>query len=74
MKKAFMVTTTATFANKGKEALKRNGISAQIKKIQGGTAAGCLFALELPLDNLLKAQEILERENIRIILTKEVEA
>ncbi len=67
MNKVKLVTTTSTFSNKGREILKQNGISAEIKKVQGGTAAGCLFGIVVSADNAQRALEILEQNNIRII-------
>lgn len=68
MNKVKFVTTTSTFSNKGREVLKQNGISAEIKKVQGGTAAGCLFGIVVSVDDAQKAKEILEQNNIKIIL------
>lgn len=68
MNKVKFVTTTSTFSNKGRELLKQNGISAEIKKVQGGTAAGCLFGIVVSADDAQKANEILEQNNIKIIL------
>ena len=67
MNKVKLVTTTSTFSNKGREILKQNGISAEIKKVQGGTATGCLFGIVVSADNAQRALEILEQNNIRII-------
>ncbi len=68
MNKVKFVTTTSTFSNKGREILRQNGISAEIKKVQGGTAAGCLFGIVVSADDAQKAMEILEQNNIKIIL------
>ncbi len=68
MNKVKFVTTTSTFSNKGREILKQYGISAEIKKVQGGTAAGCLFGIVVSVDDAQKAKEILEQNNIKIIL------
>ncbi len=72
MVKVLMVTTTATFAEKGKDVLQRNGISSRVKKIQGGTAAGCLFGIMVDVDDYQKAIELLKDANVRVISVKEV--
>lgn len=61
------VTTTSTFSNKGREILMKNGISAYIKKVQGGTAAGCLFGIVVSADDAKRALLLLEENNIKII-------
>ncbi len=72
MRKIQLVTTTATYANKAKAVLKLQGIAAEVRKAQGGTAAGCLYSVVLSADDLWRAKEILEAENIRIISEREV--
>lgn len=72
MKKVQFVTTTATFANKARDVLKSYGIVADIKKVQGGTAAGCLFGITVDDTMFKKTQEVLNEQNIRIVTTKEV--
>ena len=72
MRKVQLVTTTATLANKGSDILKTNGIPCEIKKVQGGTAAGCLFGIEVPYNVVDRALEILKASNVRIISKKEV--
>ncbi len=72
MKKVQFVTTTATFASKGKEVLKSNGIPCEIKKVQGGTAAGCLFGITVGEAFAAKAKRLLLDTDVRIILIKEV--
>lgn len=67
MMKVQLVTTTATYANKAKSVLKNHGISAEVKKAQGGTAAGCLYGVVVSVNDLGRAKDILEKENIRII-------
>lgn len=70
MNKVKFVTTTSTFSNKGREILRQNGIFAEIKKVQGGTAAGCLFGIVVSAEDAQKAMEILEQNNIKIILVE----
>ena len=67
MNKVKFVTTTSTFSNKGREILKQNGISAEIKKVQGGTAAGCLFGIVVSAEDAQKAMQLLEENNVKII-------
>ncbi len=72
MKKVQFVTTTATYANKARDVLKSNGIVSEVNKIQGGTAAGCLFGITVDEAFSKKVYEILTEQNIRIISVKEV--
>lgn len=72
MKKVQLVTTTATFAGKARDILKNNGISAEIKKVQGGTAAGCLFGIVVAEAAAGRAVKLLGEANIRIISQREV--
>ncbi len=72
MQKIQLVTTTATYANKAKSVLKNHGIMAEVKKAQGGTAAGCLYGVVISFDDVERAKSILDNENIRIISTREV--
>lgn len=72
MEKVLLATTTATFANKGKDILEKNGINSEIRKLQGGTAVGCLFGIVVSGGDRLRAEKLLEKENIRIISVKEV--
>lgn len=72
LKKALMVTTTSTYANKAKDILKANGIKAEVRKVQGGTAAGCLFGIAVGVNDAARAGALLERENIKIISVREV--
>ena len=74
MKKILMVTTTATYANKGRDALKEKGIASEVRKVQGGTAAGCLFGIVIDQNDLSSAGRILDSENVRIISVREVRA
>ena len=67
MMKVQLVTTTATYANKAKSVLKNHGISVEVKKAQGGTAAGCLYGVVVSVNDLGRVKDILEKENIRII-------
>ena len=67
MNKVKFVTTTSTFSNKGREILKQNGISVEIKKVQGGTAAGCLFGIVVSAEDAQKAMQLLEENNVKII-------
>lgn len=73
MRKVQLVTTTATYANKAKTALRTKGIAAEVRKVQGGTAAGCLFGIVVAADDLGRVKSILESENVRIIAEKEVQ-
>lgn len=73
MRKVQLVTTTATFANKGKEVLKKNGIPCEIRKVQGGTAAGCLFGIVVAETAAAKAKRLLDGADVRIISLKEVQ-
>ncbi len=61
------ITTTSTFSNKGREILKQSGISCEIKRVQGGTAAGCLFGIIVSDNDWRRAKQLLEDGNIRII-------
>ncbi len=72
MKKAVFVTTTSTNANKGSEALRKNGIKNEIRKIQGGTASGCLYGIAVDGKDFIIAEKILLDTDIRIISVKEV--
>lgn len=69
-----LVTTTSTYANKAKAALRQQGIRAEVRKVQGGTAAGCLYGIVVSLDEVGRVKDILESENIRIIAEMEVKA
>lgn len=69
-----LVTTTATYANKAKASLKMQGIRAEVKKVQGGTAAGCLYGIVVSSDDVGRVKDILESENIRIIAEREVKS
>ncbi len=68
-----LVTTTATYANKAKVLLREQGISAEVKKVQGGTALGCLFGITVSAGDIGRAESLLKNENIRIIAKKEVQ-
>ena len=46
MKKVFIITGTVTYAIKGRDLLKSNGIRANVKKISGA-AYGCGYAIEV---------------------------
>ena len=70
--KISFVTTTATNASKGKEVLRGYGISSEVKKVRGGTAAGCLFSIVATTDEPQKVMRILENAGIRIIRAGEV--
>lgn len=72
MSKIQLVTTTATYANKAKAVLRLHGVLAEVRKAQGGTAAGCLYGIVVSVNDLGRVKEILGRENIRIISEKEV--
>lgn len=73
MKKVMLVTTTATFANKGADVLRKNGISSEIRKAAGGTAAGCLFGITVAVKDREAAMRVLENSHIRIISSREVQ-
>ncbi len=72
MRKVQLVTTTATYANKAKAVLKLRGIPTEVRKAQGGTAAGCLYGIVVSADDVGRVREILENENVRIISEREV--
>ena len=67
-----LVTTTATYANKAKSSLKMQGIKAEVRKVQGGTAAGCLYGIVVSANDVNRVKSILESENIRIIAETDV--
>ncbi len=67
MNKVKFVTTTSTFSNKGREILAQNGINSEVKKVQGGTAAGCLFGISVSKADSERAFQLLKEGNIRII-------
>lgn len=73
MRKLQLVTTTATYANKAKATLRAKGIAAEVRKVQGGTAAGCLFGIVVAAEDADRVKNILESENVRIIAEKEVQ-
>lgn len=72
MEKLIFVTTTSTGANKGVEALKKSGIKSEIRKIQGGTATGCLFGITVAKEHYENAQNALNAAGIRIISVRDV--
>ncbi len=72
MKKIAFVTTTSTNAGKGRELLHSAGIMSEIRKIQGGTASGCLFGITVATESAAKAENILQNAGIRIISVREV--
>lgn len=72
MRKIQLVTTTSTYANKAKASLKMQGIKAEVRKVQGGTAAGCLYGIVVSVNDVNRVKSILESENIRIIAEMEV--
>ena len=74
MNKIQFVTTTSTFANKGKETLKYYGINSEVKKVSGGTAAGCLFGITVSASDSKKAESLLRDSGVRIVAVKEVMA
>ena len=75
MKKVMLVTTTATFANKGADVLRRNGIdSEKIRKAAGGTAAGCLFGITVAAKDREAAVRALESSHVRVISLREVQS
>ena len=72
LNKLMLTTTTSTFANKAKDILYKNGIKAEIKKVQGGTAVGCLYGIEISSEDYNHAESLLREEKIRVIAVKEV--
>lgn len=72
MKRVMFVTTTSTYANKGRDVLKRNRIESEIKKVQGGTAAGCLYGIILSAENTARAEKILNDNGVRVISIRDV--
>jgi hypothetical protein len=72
MKKVMIVTTTVTFANKGADILKRQNISAEVKKAGGGTAMGCLYGITINAGDYNEAVNLLNEGGIRIISVKEI--
>ena len=74
MNRIQFITTTSTFANKGKETLKLHGINSEVKKVFGGTAAGCLFGITVSVSDSKKAESLLRDAGVRIVAVKEVMA
>ena len=74
MKKVMLVTTTATFANKGADVLRRHGIDSEIRKAAGGTAAGCLFGITVAAKDREAAVRALESSHVRVISLREVQS
>ena len=72
MKKVMFVTTTLTYANKGRDALKRNRIPSEVKKVQGGTAAGCLYGITTSAENSGFAEKVLNENGVRVISVRDV--
>ncbi len=72
MNKIMTVTTTMTYANKAKDILAENGILADVRKVQGGTAAGCLYGIVINNKDYKKAESIMLDNGIRIISVREV--
>lgn len=70
-KNTMFVTTTSTFAIKGRDELQKHRINADIKKAQGGTAAGCLFGITVPIAYAAEAEKILQSSGIRIISVRD---
>lgn len=71
MKKVTFITTTSTFANKGRDELQRNRIQAEVKKVQEGTVAGCLFGISVPSSDADNAKKVLTNGGIRIISVRD---
>ena len=71
MGKLIFVTTTSTGANKGVEALRKSGIKSEIRKIQGGTAMGCLYGIAVDKEHAQRSQSVLSAADIRIISVKD---
>lgn len=72
MKRVMFVTTTSTFANKGRDALRKSRINSEVKKVQGGTAAGCLYGITTSAENAGRAERILKENGVRIITVRDV--
>lgn len=71
--KVMFVTTTVTYANKGKQILKNAGINAEIKKVQGGTVSGCMYGIVTNGGDIgRKAGDLLKNGNVRIVSVKDV--
>lgn len=71
MKKVMFVTTTSTFANKGKDALRLQGIRSDVKRVQGGTATGCLFGITVLGENRTRTEKILRENGVRVISVRD---
>ena len=72
MKYIQLVTSTVTYANKGRDVLKQYGIKSDVKKVQGTTAAGCLFGIVVSVADLDRAKKILEDNNIKVVAVREL--
>ncbi len=70
MRKVAFITTTSTNASKGAEALKFRGIKNELRKIQGGTASGCLFGIIVDEIDAENTRKVLSVANVRIIMEK----
>lgn len=73
MKRIMLTVTTATYANKAKDILSQRGISSKVKKVNGGTASGCLYGVLVDKDDFASVQALLKAEDVRVISVKEVE-
>ena len=72
MKKVMFVTTTLTYANKGGDMLRKNRIESETKKVQEGTAAGCLYGIIVSAENMTRAERILNDSGVRVISIRDV--
>ncbi len=67
MKRYIITTGTVTYAIKGKDILKRNGIKAKVDRIMSGKgSSGCGYAIIVEND-FEKALELLKKSGIKIL-------
>ena len=67
MKKYIIKTGTVTYAIKGKDVLKRNGISAKVERITNvKEALGCGYAIVIE-DDITKAETLLKNAGVKIL-------
>ena len=74
MKYIQLVTSTVTYANKGRDVLKQYGIKSDVKKVQGTTAAGCLFGIVVFETDEQRAKDLLSDNGIKIVAVRELKA
>ncbi len=72
MKYIQLVTSTVTYANKGRDVLKQNGIKSDVKKVQGTMTAGCLFGIVVSENDTERAKALLSDNGIKIVAVKEL--